>query len=34
MKQIINLPGYNIQISEQEGVIVTAINPITITEVD
>ena len=34
MKQIINLPGYNIQISEQEGVIVTAINHITITEVD
>lgn len=32
MKQIINLPGYNIQINEHEGVIVTDINPIAEVE--
>lgn len=32
MKQIINLPGYSIQINEHEGVIVTDINPITDVE--
>ena len=32
MKQIINLPGYNIQINEHEGVIVTNINPIAEVE--
>lgn len=32
MKQIINLPGYSIQINENEGVIVTSINPITDVE--
>jgi hypothetical protein len=34
MKQIINLPGYSIQINEHEGVIVTSIDPVTITDVD
>lgn len=32
MKQIINLPGYSIQINEHEGVIVTDINPIAEVE--
>lgn len=32
MKQIINLPGYSIEINENEGVVVTAINPITEVE--
>ena len=34
MKQIINLPGYSIEINEHEGVIVTDINPITDVELE
>ena len=32
MKQIINLPGYSIQINDHEGLIVTSINPIAEVE--